>query len=317
MQTSIRSVRFPGECRTSSARVCPWTFWCLCALLLIGCTTSPASAWQIVSSVDLGSSVVQVLADPNRPYVYAIDRQNSDILFIHMGSRTVTKRLYVGDDPTNCDIDAFGDHLYGANKGPGTGTPGSFQIAVIDLNTQTKTKSYVIPTAYFNNSLMRVVNVTAGSNGRLYYNAGFDLWNTGAAGVLDTNTGSNTVGFAGIKSKMVISSDGKWLYGQYIYTGNLGEMGVWNVTSNLIKQVDSLRYSPYPYGWDYDNYSLSGNNKYLAYGRILFNSRNLTEQFGVFPEQIYAINHDGSVAFGQSAIWDATTFPIHGNATKL
>jgi hypothetical protein len=94
-------------------------------------------------------------------------------------------------------------------------------------------------------------------------------------------------------------------------------MGVFNVSSDVITLVDSIGYSPYPYGWDYDNYSLSGDDGFLAYGQILFDPVNLDNQFGLFQEQIYALNHDGTVAFGQASIWDTTTFPTHGDATKI
>ena len=249
------------------------------------------------------------MADPHRMCLYAIDRGNDNILFIDPVSQSVLKTIYVGKDPTGFDIDATGKRLYVANKGPGTGTSGSYRIAVVDLDTREVISSYVLP--------QLAVNVTAGRDGRLYYNSGYDLWNSGDAHVLNTATGADLGSFAGVKSRMVISSDKTRLYGQYIYYGNLGQMGVWNASSDQLLQVDALAYSPYPYGWDYDNYCLSGNDRYLAYGCVLFSATNLVDQIGLFSEQVYALNHDGSIAFGASAVWDSTTFKTHGNATKI
>jgi hypothetical protein len=116
---------------------------------------------------------------------------------------------------------------------------------------------------------------------------------------------------------MVILSNKSRLFGQYTYTGNLGAMGDFDVSTNPVTLVDSLDYSPYPYGWDYDNYSLSGDDQYLAYGQILFNPTNFMNQIGTFQEQVYALNYDGSVAFGKTGIWNTTTFPIHGNASII
>ena len=118
---------------------------------------------------------------------------------------------------------------------------------------------------------------------------------------------------------MVISSDKTRLYGQYVYDGNLGQMGVFDVSTDVIPIVDQLGYPPYAsnYGWGPDNYTLSGNDQFLAFGDVYFNAKNLSQQYGVFDEYIYALNYDGTVAFGQSAIWDPTTFPIHGSATKI
>ena len=249
--------------------------------------------------------------------MYAVDRGNSEILFVDTGSNLVIKSLYVGEDPTSLDVDESGNNLYVANKGPGTGLPGSYRITVVDLNTQTVGSNLVIPEFYVNTDLLRAVNVSAGRQGRLYYNAGCDLWDGGMARAMNADTGEDLGEIAGIKTMMVVSSDKSRLYGQYVYEGNLGEMGVWDVSTDVISQTDSLRYSPYPYGWDYENYSISGNDQRLAYGRVLFNATNLLEQYGLFEELIYDLNHDGSIAYGSSSIWDTTTFPIHGDATKL
>jgi hypothetical protein len=217
--------------------------------------------------------------------------------------------LYVGKDPTDFDIDSTENFLYVANKGPGTGLPGSWRIAVVALTNQTLVTSYITPTV--------AVNVTAGRPGLLYYNSGFYDWNVGDARAINTDTGADLGSFASVKTRMVISSSKTRLFGQYVYDGNLGAMGVFNVSSNQISLIDSLGYSPYPYGWDYDNYTLSADNRFISYGKILFNPTNLMDQIGEFSEQIYALNNDGSVAFGQTSIWSTVTFPIHGNATKI
>ena len=177
------------------------------------------------------------------------------------------------------------------------------------LSNQALVTSYIIPVV--------AENITAGRAGILYYNAGFDLWNSGDAHALDTTTGTDLGTFAVVKTRMAILSNKSRLFGQYTYTGNLGAMGDFDVSTNPVALVDSLHYSPYPYGWDYDNYSLSGNDQYLAYGQILFNPTNFTDQIGTFQEQVYALNYDGSVAFGRTGIWNTTTFPIHGNASII
>jgi len=268
--------------------------------------------------IPVGTSVIQLHEDPARPTIYAIDRVNSRILFLDLHTAAVTKSLYVGKDPTSMDIDAEGGRLFVANKGPGTAAPGSYRIAVIDLNTQSKVASFVVPTIYQNNQLIRAVNVTAGRAGRLYYNAGFDINGAGHTRAMNAETGADLGEIPGnIKTMMVISSDKTRLFGQYIYDGNLGEMGVWDVSTDTITLIDSLRFSPYPFGWDYENYSLSADDQRLAYGNVLFNPANLLQQYGLFDELIYALNHDGSLAFGATSIWDTTTFAIEGDATEL
>jgi hypothetical protein len=275
----------------------------IAGLLLVSCVAATGGTWAISQKIPVGTNVVRILPDPHRTWVYAIDRQNSEILFINLLTGSVQNKLYVGKDPTDFDIDATGNFLYIANKGSGTGLPGSWRIGVVALTNQTLVTSYI--------TSVEADNVTAGRSGRLYYNS------EGDAHALNTDTGTDLGSFAGIKMRMVILSNKTRLFGQYIYTGNLGAMGAFDVSSDQITLVDSMGYSPYPYGWDYDNYSLSGDDRYLAYGKILFNSTNFTDQIGLFQEQVYALNYNGTVAFGQTSIWDTTTFPIHGDATKI
>ncbi|MDF7801033.1 hypothetical protein P4C99_16270 [Pontiellaceae bacterium B1224] len=270
-------------------------------------------------SLDLGVTVTQVLKDPVRPFVYAIDRSNSEILFVDLESMEVTKRLYVGKNPSSFDIDDSGNYLYVGHGGGGTGLPGSYQIAKVDLTSQEKINSFIIPTVYYNKSLLNAENVICGRGNIIYYNSGYTVWNGGLDRIMDGLTGDDFGSIARIKSPMVISSDKTKLYGQYIYSGNLGEMGVWDVSTNTIQKTDRYSYSPYlsNYGWAYNNYSISGDDRFLAYGKTLFNADNLADQSGLFSELIYALNNDASVAFGSSGMWDTTPFEEGGDAVKI
>jgi hypothetical protein len=272
-------------------------------------TALEAATWVVSDRIPLSNNVVRIVADPGRPWVYGIDKENSDILFINLETRSVQKRLYVGKDPTDADLDVTTNLLYVANKGPGTGVPGSWRIGVIELTNQTLVRSYITAAV--------PINLTAGRPGRLYYNSGFENWNGGDAHIVNTDTGEDLGTFAIIKTRMVISNGRTRLFGQYTYTGNLGAMGVFDVSTDSPVLVDYQYYSPYPYGWDYDNYYMSGDNRHLSYGKVLFNPTNLLDQVGQFEEQVFALSSDGSTAFGQRSIWDCTTFPIHGDAARI
>jgi len=265
--------------------------------------TATGATWAISEKIPLGENVVWMRPDPGRPWLYAIDQVNSEVLFIDLRTASVSRSIYVGDSPSDLDIDATDNFLYVANQGPGTGLYGSWRIGVVALTNQTLVNSFI--------TLVSAVHVSAGRPGRLYYNNGGEVHS------VDTDSGTDLGAFNNIKTRMVISSDKTHLYGQYVYTGNLGAMGDFDVATDTITLLDTAYYSPYPYGWDYDNYSISGDNHYLGYGQIMFTATNFADQIGEFPEQIYALNGDGSVAFGQTNIWDTTTFPIHGNATQI
>jgi hypothetical protein len=286
--------------------------------LLTAWLLAPANllaGWAVRDSIPLDAVIVDLVKDPARPFLYAVNRTGSEVLFIDLELKTI-KSIYVGKLPTGLAMNEAGDKLYVANTGPGTGTPGGYQIAVVDLNTQTKTHHFL--------TSQQPVNLAMGAGQRLYYNRGTwengNIHNSGGnLGVINlaTETEVTPASYYQIKSRMVMNPAKTKLYGQYVYDGNLGEMGVFDVETTTVFKLDRHPYSPYPYGWDYNNYSISGDGKRLAYGKVLFNANNLVIQYGVFSELIQGLNHDGSVAFGTNSIWDTTTFGSTGNATKL
>lgn len=279
------------------------------------------AAWEVKESIPLDAEIVDLAKDPGRPFLYAVNRTGSEVLFIDLELKTI-KAIYVGKLPTSLAINDAGDKLYVANMGTGSGTPGGYQISVVDLNTQTKTRDFL--------TSAQPVNLAIGPNQRLFYNSGG--WapgnihsNSARTGVVDLATETEIAppgsypysSYPEIKSRMVVNPARTKLYGQYVYTGNLGEMGVFDTeTTNMLK-LDRHPYSPYPYGWDYNNYSISADGKRLSYGKVLFNANNLVIQYGVFQELIQALNTDGSVAFGENSIWDTSTFATKGEATRL
>lgn len=285
---------------------------------LVACLLPSANllaGWAVRDTIPLDAVIVDLVKDPSRPFLYAANRTGSEILFIDLQLKTI-KAVYVGKLPTALAINEAGDKLYVANSGPGGGTPGGYQIAVVDLNTQTKTHHFL--------TRSHPGNLVIGNGQRLYYNSGtpeggaLDQVN-GYAGVVDLSneTELNTMQNIRIKSRMVLNDTKTKLYGQYVWDGNLGEMGVFDVETTNVFKLDRHPYSPYPYGWDYNNYSISANGKRLSYGKILFNANNLVIQYGVFPELVQALNTDGSVAFGANSIWDTSTFATKGEATRL
>lgn len=270
--------------------------------------------WQITDAIPLDAVIVDLVKDPNRPCLYALNRTNSEVLFIDLELKTVTP-LYVGKLPTSLAINGEGTKMYVANRGTGSGTPAGYQISVVDLNSRTKTSQFL--TTY------QPLNLVCGAGQRLYYNdstGGDEEFNSaGNTGVIDlaTETELGGIGSFHIKGPMVLNDTKTKLYGQYVYTPNLGEMGVFDIGGESIFKLDRHPYSPYPYGWDYNNYSISGDGNRLAYGYVLFNADNLLIQYGVFSELIHALNGDASIAFGANSIWDTTTFGMNGNATRL
>jgi hypothetical protein len=70
-------------------------FLVVSGLLLIVNVAARGASWAVSRNIPLGVSVTRVAADPHRPWVYAIDRQDSNLLFINLTTGTVGKTLYV------------------------------------------------------------------------------------------------------------------------------------------------------------------------------------------------------------------------------
>ena len=98
-------------------------------MLLISCGGATGAAWAISEKIPLGTNVVRILPDPHRPWVYAINRQGSEILFINLQTASVQNSIYVGKDPSDFDMDSTGNILYIANRDrePGCPAPGALE----------------------------------------------------------------------------------------------------------------------------------------------------------------------------------------------
>ncbi|MBI5359811.1 MAG: hypothetical protein HZA48_04425 [Planctomycetes bacterium] len=59
-----------------------------------------------------GNSLVKMINDPKRPYVYALETANNKLLFINMETISIETELLMGQGPVDMDIDSSGNKLY-------------------------------------------------------------------------------------------------------------------------------------------------------------------------------------------------------------
>lgn len=90
-------------------------------------------------NIDLGVNIVQMLVDPSRPYIYALDQINNSLLFINKDGKIVEKTIFIGSSPTDLDIRIDNSTLYVANLG-------STQISVVDLESKEKINDLFVDT---------------------------------------------------------------------------------------------------------------------------------------------------------------------------
>ena len=90
--------------------------------------------------IDVGSQVERMKADPQRPYLYLVDRVNNSLHFVNLTTNTVESTIFVGSTPVDLDINQAGSELFVADFG----APRS---RVVNLDTRLKTRTLLVNTA--------------------------------------------------------------------------------------------------------------------------------------------------------------------------
>lgn len=244
--------------------------------------------------IDAATQVEKMVYDSKRNFIYAIDRVNSNLLFINVSTQKSEKTIYIGKTPTDLDIDATGDTLYVANFG-------STEIAAVDLKTQAKVRSLYVKTNPY--------QIECGVRGQLVY-AEQDQWCLIA--LINTDTGAQifATGENYYYPDIEMSSNGK-----SIYIGESGSSGSKayrvDIVNNQLVQVDQI--PGYGYGYSSRKILLSGDGKYIVYAGIRILASNLSSQTGNYSETIYGLNSSGSLAFGETKIYNGDQFSIRRN----
>ncbi len=246
-------------------------------------------------NIDLGVSIVRMIIDPVRPYIYALDQNNNSLLFINKNSKTVEKTIFVGSIPSDIDINLDNSKAYIANYG-------STQIAVIDLETQEKVNDLFVNTGgTWDGNPYRLVCL---AGDKLVFTSE-DQWNNlklinSINGALLNTTGS-------IYQPGLLSNSS----GTVVFVTESGSSGSatlrYNLSGNELNKVDE---SDGGSSFGLRDGCISGNDTYIFHRRIKYLTNNLNSELGIFNENIIDCNHDGSIAIGVENIWDAETFSI-------
>jgi len=265
-------------------------------------TTTGAESKSTVRSgiagvfVNVGRALEDMIVDPVRPYLYGIDRINNMLVFVSLDSLKVTKTMFIGSSPTDLDIDKAGTELYVANFG-------SSQIAVVNLDTQTLARNLTVDTGgTWDGNPYRLACMTAG---KLAWTS-LDQWNS--VRLIDAATGAQlSNGFTIYYPDLASSPDGSRLY-----AGESGSSGSkiyrYDIVGGVLQQQDQT--PGYGYGYSSRTVRVSGNGNFVFYAAKKLNALNLGGELGTFSEIIYASNFDGSVAVGNSNVFDGNTFAI-------
>jgi len=243
--------------------------------------------------IDVGTQVAALVPDAKRPYLYALDSVNNNMLFINLDTQQVEKTIFVGSKPVDMDFDEANQNAYIANWG-------SSEIAVVDLAKRKVDHSIFVDTTVgtWDGNPYRIA-VTAGNT--LVFTEQ-DQWCD--LKLIDATTGVNITATGSLYAPdLAVTKDRSTLY--------VGESGGaltrFSVSAAGLMQVDVSAQAGSPGG---PVVTLSGDNKYVFYAGQKYLATNLKSVLGKFSEAIYASNADGSVVVGNKSVFNGNNFAI-------
>lgn len=251
-----------------------------------------------LEGIDLMTGIVRMKADDERPYIYALDRANNNMLFINTSTETVEKTIFVGSSPTDLTISFDNTTAYIANYG-------SSQIAVVDLNTQEKTGDISVDTdvGTWDGNPYRLTML---SNNRIAFTSE-DQWNS--IKVINAGNGVNLFTAGSIyQPGLITNSTGTLLFATE--SGSSGSQAIrYTVQDNGLLET-SASFSSSNGNRDA---CITRDNNFLFYNGSKLLVNNMSTELGSINDEILACTDSGDVVVGERNIWDGETFAIISN----
>jgi hypothetical protein len=234
-------------------------------------------------------NITKMVADPQRPYLYAIQPpalsgQSGLLLFINTTNGNIDKTLTIGINPVDLSINRAESKLYIASW---TET----WTYVVDLPTQTLLPSLNLGTD--------VYKINAGRQGRLV-TEGMDQW--------IYMTLFNTTNGVSLTSGMVREGDGDFdPTGRYYYHVDNNSSGAAiskydTITDTFVGVASSGNRGSY-YGSR--NLVISADGSRLFWTRVVFDADLVS--YDMVPGEVYSCSTNGRVAFGNTQAYDSQT----------
>jgi hypothetical protein len=242
-----------------------------------------------VSLVVQALNITKMVADPQRPYLYAIQPpelagQSGLLLFINATNGNIDKTLPIGINPVDLSINRAEDRLYVASWT-------EMWTYVVDLQAQTLLPSLSLGTDVF--------KINAGRQGRLV-TEGMDQWITG--NLIDTTDG------ASLASVWLREGDGDFdPTGRYYYhvDNNISDAAItkYDTLADTFDGVASSGARGSYYGSR--NLVISADGSRLFWTRMVFDADLVS--YGMVPGEVYSCSTNGRVAFGDAQAYDGQT----------
>lgn len=279
------------------------------AAAIFGCLFAghSALAQAPITNALPGRTLVKLLPDYARPKVYALNRgvgaTPGSLLALNPTNGAILAELMVNARPTDMSISPNGDALYVINGGSRTISKvdlASFALITNKLITTPNTASVDYP-----------LYLVAGQNDCLYYTDGawgpqIYLFDFGAGtNRLVLDTGGNLAHGAG---GMVLNRTGTHLYIWQQYGWNAGSLNSWvtrfevqpdGALVALENSFSSGRRDPVD-----TPLFLDVAERWVFNKQQMFLATNVAVQVNQFPNNLYGISLDGSIAFGPTEIFN-------------
>jgi hypothetical protein len=242
---------------------------------------------QIPVSLDIKPlNIVKMVADYERPYIYAIQAppltgQNGQVLFINTATEMIEKTLPIGFNPVDLTVHYGEGRLYIASWTENA-------TYVVDLTTQTLLPPLDLGTDIF--------KISAGKPGQLMVE-GEDQW----VGIALINTTDGSV----LVSGTVREGDGKFdPSGRYYYHGdnNISGAGIakWDMSTNTFAAVAGAA-GHYYFGSR--NVIMSPDGSRIFWTGAAYDAA--LNDLGYFGEEIYATTAHGDLAMGSQHVFNS------------
>jgi len=301
----------PGERRRTCSASCVWDDWSACGgdgyqapvpevcgdqsdndcngVADEGCACQPAAMGH-GGSVALGGNIVELVADPTRCFVYALNAGNpAQVVVIDTSSKRELTRVALSQAVDDIDIASDGTLVVSHDAG--------HAISVIDTRTWTAR-----PVATHSDPYA----VEAAAAGVCYY-VELDQWVDVRRIDVTAGTSSDTLlgGPSTYQGDAELSADGTFLYvGESGISG--GSLIKYDVSSGTLVPVDESTYAD-GYGFPYParHVYLSPGGQHVYYANHQLDAQHLAFIEGFLGQRVFAEDVAGRFAVGEQEIFDA------------
>jgi len=270
---------------------------------------APNGLGQISTNPLPGRVLVKMLADPDRPLVYALNAGDGSttgsLLALDATNGAVVLEVSTGRYPTDMALGAFGTALYVIQTG--SRTISRFQPGTLALVAE---KSITTPGTY---NPTNPLHLAAGRNDLVYFTDGawaptitvFDFAQSQVVGGFDDGNGVGG---------LAIRREGIDLYAWRQYGWGAGNVNSYVTHLDVSGVTPVARESSFS-SWRRDPLDtpilFDAAERWVFNKQQMFDARDVSVVVNQFTENVYAVSLDGSVAFGSTRVFNT------GNAVEI